>query len=130
MRISKVLLSITFVVCMALAQKLTAPVENGINLPARPIAVTDLLGITVYGAPELSRTVRVSDDGFIRLPMLTAHVDAKGLMPAELEARLTEALVAEHILVDPVVSVNIAQYSTHPVSIAGAVKHQIGRAHV
>ena len=32
---------------------------------------------------------------------------------------------AEHILVDPVVTVNIAQYGSRPVSVAGAVRHPL-----
>ena len=125
MHISRVLLSFMLVGCMSLAQKLVSPLEVGPNLPARPISQTDLLAITVYGAPELSRSVRVTEDGLIRLPMLTAKISAKGLMPAELETRLAEALMAEHILVDPVVSVNIAQYGSRPVSVAGAVRHPL-----
>ena len=34
--------------------------QPGTNLPAQPIGAADLLAISVYGAPELTRTVRVS----------------------------------------------------------------------
>ena len=37
------------------------------NLPAQPIGANDLVAVSVYDAPELIRTVRVSADGFIRL---------------------------------------------------------------
>ena len=33
------------------------------NLPAQAIGPMDLLAISVYGAPELTRSVRVSDEG-------------------------------------------------------------------
>ena len=45
-------------------------IETGGNLLPRPIGAGDLLAISVYGAPELSRTARVSQEGSIRLPML------------------------------------------------------------
>jgi protein involved in polysaccharide export with SLBB domain len=53
------------------------------------IGKDDLIGITVYDAPELTRTVRVGSDGDIRLPMLRQHILAAGLYPAELENAIT-----------------------------------------
>lgn len=92
------------------------------NLPAQTIGPNDLLSISVYGTPELTRTVRVSAEGFLRLPMLKQKVEAKGLMPSDLEERIAAALSAEQILVEPVVTVNIAEYHSRPISVAGAVK--------
>jgi polysaccharide export outer membrane protein len=92
------------------------------NLPAQKIGPNDLLSISVYGAPELTRTVRVSAEGFLRLPMLKQKVEAKGLMPSDLEEKIATALKAEEILVQPVVTVNIAEYHSRPISVAGAVK--------
>jgi polysaccharide export outer membrane protein len=92
------------------------------NLPAQKIGPNDLLAISVYGAPELTRTVRVSAEGFLRLPMLKQKVEATGLMPSDLEEKIAAALSAEEILVDPVVTVNIAEYHSRPISVAGAVK--------
>jgi polysaccharide export outer membrane protein len=76
----------------------------------------------VYGAPEFSRTVRVSEEGMIRLPMIHERISVVGLMPAELETRLAEVLEQAQILVDPAVSVSIAEYQSHPISVVGAVK--------
>ncbi|HTB15117.1 MAG TPA: polysaccharide biosynthesis/export family protein [Bryobacteraceae bacterium] len=92
------------------------------NLPAQKIGSNDLLFVSVYGAPELTRTVRVSAEGFIRLPMLKQRVEAKGLMPSDLEEKIAAALDTEKILVDPVVTVTIAEYHSRPISVAGAVK--------
>ena len=108
---------------LVLAWPLMAQVEPvGANLPAQPIGATDLLAISVYGAPELTRTVRVSGEGLIRLPMLREKIDARGMMPAELETRLAAALENEEILVDPAVTVTIAEYHSRPISVTGAVK--------
>ena len=78
--------------------------------------------ISVYDAPELTRTVRVGADGFMRLPMLKQRIKAEGLMPGELEAAIAAALVAEQLMVDPFVTVTIAEYNSRPISVAGAVR--------
>lgn len=108
---------------IALALRLVAQVEpTGPNLPAQAIGAADLLAISVYGAPELTRTVRVSPEGLIRLPMLRENIDVRGLMPAEVETRIAAALAQEQILVDPAVAVTIAEYHSRPISVMGAVR--------
>lgn len=102
-----------------------ASTEAGANLPPRPIAVGDLLAISVYGAPELSRTARVNPQGAIRLPMLQSQIQARGATPAELEERVSAALGDAHILVDPSVVITIAAYATRPIRVAGAVRHPL-----
>jgi polysaccharide biosynthesis/export protein len=102
-----------------------APSELGANLPAQKVGASDLLAVSVYGAPELSRTVRVSPEGEIRLPMLEQKIGVRGAMPDEIESRITAALVQERILVDPVVTVTIAEYASRPISVAGAVRRPL-----
>lgn len=92
------------------------------NLPIQEIGPNDLIAVSVYDSPELTRTIRVGADGLIRLPMLKANIRAAGRMPAEMERVIAEALVAEHLIVDPLVAVNVAEYSSRPISVAGAVK--------
>ena len=99
-----------------------APETQGANLPAQAIGANDLIAVSVYDAPELTRTVRVSADGFVRLPMLKQRVKAQGLMPGELESAIAKALQDEQIIVDPFVTVTVAEYNSHPISVAGAVK--------
>ena len=101
------------------------PADSGANLPPRPIGAGDLLAISVYGAPELSRSVRVSGEGSIRLPMLKSPIAARGATPAELETRVAEALGQAGLLVDPSVVITIAEYGTHPIRVAGAVRHPL-----
>lgn len=105
-----------------LAQNKSGGSESGANLPAQPVGINDLLSITVYGAPELSRSVRVSPDGTVRLPMLKQTIGARGLLPAEVESHLAAALASEQILVDPVVTVTIAEVASRPIQVAGAVR--------
>jgi polysaccharide export outer membrane protein len=96
--------------------------NEGSNLPVEKIGRDDLIGITVYDAPELTRTVRVGSDGDLRLPMLRQHIHAAGLYPAELESAITEALTRENVLVDPIVTVSVVEYRSRPITVVGAVK--------
>src|ERR1700722_9296069 len=100
-------------------------IELGANLPPRPVGAGDLLSISVYGAPELSRSVRVSGEGLIRLPMLRSPVEARGATPPELEDRVGDALSQAGILVDPSVVITIAEYATRSIRVAGAVRHPL-----
>jgi polysaccharide export outer membrane protein len=100
-------------------------IDAGANLPPRPIGAGDLLSISVYGAPELSRTVRVSEEGAIHLAMIKSPIEARGITPAELEQRVSAALEAASILVDPSVVITIAAYATRPIRVAGAVRHPL-----
>jgi polysaccharide export outer membrane protein len=91
------------------------------NLPSQMLGVDDLIAISVYDAPEFTRTVRVDPDGTIRLPLLTDGVQAAGLVSAELERRVAQALVDGQILVDPIVKITVVEYHSRPVAVMGAV---------
>lgn len=115
------LLLLTVFVVAASAQH-PVSLEPGANLPAHRVGPNDLIAVMVYGAPEFTRTVRIGADGFIRLPLLKQRLEVDGLYPAALEAAIAQALRDEQILVDPFVTVTIAEYNSRPISIAGAVK--------
>jgi len=51
------------------------------NLPSQKLGVDDLVAVSVYDAPELTRTLRVEEDGTIHLPLLKDGVQASGLLP-------------------------------------------------
>lgn len=84
------------------------------------IGPDDLLVITVFEAPELSSTVRVSANGEISLQLLGA-VHAAGLTPRELEFVL-QGLLRGTYMKDPHVGVFLQELQSHPVSVVGAVK--------
>jgi polysaccharide export outer membrane protein len=98
---------------------------NVANLPAQKISANDLIAVSVYDSPELTRTVRVGADGTFRFPMLKKPIVTEGLMPAQLETVLADALKADEILVDPVVTVTILEYDSRPISVLGAVRKPI-----
>ena len=106
------------------ATAVAAPLESS-NLPSARIGVDDLIGITVYDAPELTRTVRVDQDGTIRLPMLQKHIAAVGVYSEDLEKEIKAALVDEQVLTDPVVTVSVLEYRSRPISVVGAVKNSV-----
>jgi polysaccharide export outer membrane protein len=57
--------------------------------------------------------------------MLQKHINAKGLFPTDLEKSIASALIEEHVLVDPVVSVTVVEYRSRPISVVGAVRNPI-----
>lgn len=102
-----------------LMQTLNGPVQNATSWDYR-IGAEDLLEISVFEAPDLNRTVRVSSDGEMSLPLLGA-VGARGLTPRELEVVLQE-LLRRTYMKDPHVAVFVREMQSHPVSVFGAVK--------
>jgi len=84
------------------------------------IGSDDLLNISVFEAPEMNSTVRVSASGEISLPLLGA-VHAAGLTPRELESVLQVHLRRTYMK-DPHVGVFVQELQSHPISVVGAVK--------
>jgi polysaccharide export outer membrane protein len=91
------------------------------NLPSQKLGVDDLIAVSVYDAPELTRTLRVEADGTVHLPMLKDGVQAAGIFPRQLETSIATALKTEQILVDPFVKVTVVEYHSRPISVMGAV---------
>src|ERR1700721_2635704 len=92
------------------------------NLPSQQLGVDDLVAVSVYDAPELTRTVRVESDGSIHLPLLHSGIKASGLFPHDLETAVAGDLTSEQILVDPIVKITVVEYHSRPVAVMGAVK--------
>jgi polysaccharide export outer membrane protein len=83
------------------------------------IGPDDLLDISVFDVPDLSRTVRVSAGGEISLPLL-GSVPVAGQTPQDLEESLAEELRA-HYMKNPQVTVFVKEMESHGVSVFGAV---------
>lgn len=118
-----------FVACAALWAQRPAPAGGGLadttSLPVQKIGPDDLIGLSVYDSPELTRNIRVSNDGTIRLPLLRQRLSVAGLWPAEVETAVANALRQEGVMVEPVVTVNVAEYRSRPIKVVGAVKHPV-----
>lgn len=123
---------LVFFLCVAPAFAQVRPSGTGpmgdagaANLPGQRIGPNDLVAISVYDAPEFTRTVRVSADGTLRLPMVGARLPVAGLQPAELETLIADTLVKEGLFVKPVVMVTVAEYASRPIAVVGAVKRPL-----
>src|ERR1700690_1424122 len=79
----------------------------------------DLLDISVFDVPDLSRTVRVSAGGEISLPLL-GSITVPGQTPQKLEASLAGELRSRSMR-DPQVRVFVKAIESHGVSVFGAV---------
>src|SRR5439155_7222838 len=97
----------------------------GQRLPAQKIGGGDLISIEVYNAPEFTRVVRVRPDGAIEMPLLDATIQAEGLFPSEVEGKIAEALKEQKLLLKPLVTVSVVEYSSRPISVIGSVKNSI-----
>lgn len=95
---------------------LRAQVEEG----DRKIAPNDLLFITIVDEKDLQTDFRVSSSGTLQFPFIE-NVDATGLTPAELAARIKEQLIAKEYFVDPQVLVLVKDYRKQYVRVNGQV---------
>jgi polysaccharide export outer membrane protein len=84
------------------------------------IGANDILDITVFDAPELNRSVRVTSGGEISLPLL-GPLRAAGLTARELELSL-EVRLRREFMKDPHVGVFVSTVESHPISVVGAVR--------
>jgi polysaccharide biosynthesis/export protein len=103
-----------------LARETRASGVSSSSLGDYQIGPEDLLEISVLEAPDLNRTVRVSDDGTISLALL-GSIPAAGLSARELQADLEDRLRHTYMK-DPQVSVFVQEMRSHPVSVFGAVE--------
>jgi len=80
----------------------------------------DVLDITVFKAPDLSKILQVAEDGTINLP-LTGQLMAAGKSPAQLEREIQTRLNARYMKA-PQVTVFVKEYNSQRVTVEGAVK--------
>ena len=79
------------------------------------LGMGDMVRITVFRNPDLTTEARVSERGAILFPMI-GEVPVAGLTPSQAGMRIAEKLRTGRFVVNPEVTVSIAQ--------------EIGRAHV
>jgi polysaccharide export outer membrane protein len=86
--------------------------------PNYMIGAQDVLDISVWKEPEVSRIVPVRPDGKISLPLLN-DVQAAGLTPSQLATQLTESL--KKFVANPQVTVIVTTINSQRVYIMGEV---------
>ncbi len=93
-------------------------VQSATSDPNYVIGAEDVLAISVWKEPDLSRTVPVRPDGKISLPLID-DVKAEGLTPKQLETELTKRFT--NFISMPQVSVIVADVRSRTFSIVGEV---------
>lgn len=83
------------------------------------IGPLDILDISVFQVPDLSKTVQVSASGIIRYPLI-GDLTAAGKTPASLESEIANKLGAKY-LQSPQVSVSVKEATSKRVTVEGAV---------
>jgi len=87
---------------------------------AYKIGPLDVLDISVFQVPELTKSVQVSDTGAINLP-LVGEVSVAGKTPQQVERDLTARLGAKY-LQNPQVTVYVKEYNSQQVTVEGSVQ--------
>jgi len=93
---------------------------NSIKGPLLQLGPGDSVAILVYGQPDMSGTVYVSDDGTIPVA-LAGPVQVAGLSPSQAASRIEKALRDGKFLVDPHVTLTVAKSLSQRVSVLGQV---------
>ena len=90
------------------------------NQALEAVGAGDMLRITVFRNPELSTDTRVTEQGTISFPLI-GDVPVTGLTPQQVGNRIADKLRAGKFVVNPEVSVALAQVNSRQVSVLGNV---------
>jgi polysaccharide export outer membrane protein len=94
------------------------PQKSATADPDYVIGAEDVIDINVWKEPDVSRTVPVRPDGKISLPLLN-DVQAAGLTPAQLGARITASL--KKYVTEPQVTVIVTAINSQRIYVQGEV---------
>ena len=83
----------------------------------------DLLEISVFDVPELSKEVRVSQTGTISIPLIPVRLRIAGLSETQAEGKIAELLEANGLVSHPEVGVAVKEHRSQPITVVGAVTH-------
>jgi polysaccharide export outer membrane protein len=101
------------------ARKLTAGATPGSS--AYRIGPLDMIEVSVFKVPDLSKAVQVGDDGNISYPLI-GEIPAAGRTTHELERDLAKRL-GDKYLRSPQVTVVVREYNSQRVTVEGSVKN-------
>ena len=85
----------------------------------------DLVHIDVFDVAELSRDARVSQSGYISLPLIPTKIRAQGLTAFQLEEKLAELLQVNGLVSHPQVTVAVREQRSQPITVVGAVRKPV-----
>lgn len=111
-------LSMFLALFAALAARAQAPAPQA--APAYVLGPNDGLSIVVFGQSEFNVSTRVKPDGSIVVPLI-GKVQAQGKTVLTLADEVTRRLVQGNFLRDPIVNVEVTDYASKYVRVAGKV---------
>lgn len=85
-----------------------------------PLAPKDQITVQVYGQDDMTRTVRIDQDGSITLPMI-GKVPVGGLTVAEAQQKVEAAFKDGGYFLNPRVSIVVTEYQGSQYTVTGAV---------
>ena len=81
----------------------------------------DLLEISVFDVPELSKDLRVSETGTINIPLVPVRLSVSGLTETQAEQKIAEVLEANGLVTHAEVGVAVKEHRSQPITVVGAV---------
>ena len=83
----------------------------------------DLVSITVFDVPELTREIRVNQSGTISMPLVPTRLHIAGLTETQAEQMIADVLQANGLVSHPEVGVLVKEHRSRPITVVGAVAH-------
>jgi polysaccharide export outer membrane protein len=113
---------------LLLAGSFGAPAQGPVT-PATAAAVDssprlskgDVIQVQVFDTPELSGSLRLDQNGFVNLP-LGGLLDLQGLNTLQAAAAIQDRLRSAGIMLEPYVTVSVAEYAGQGIIVLGEVK--------
>jgi len=82
----------------------------------------DVLEISVFDVPELSRDLRVSETGTVNMPLVPVRLHVSGLTETQAEQKIAEVLEANGLVTHAEVAVAVKEHRSQPITVVGAVQ--------
>jgi polysaccharide export outer membrane protein len=105
---------------VAMPQPAALPEAKAADLRLESLGMGDMVRITVFRNPDLTTEARVSERGTVLFPMI-GEVPVAGLTPSQAGSRIADKLKAGRYVVNPEVTVSLAQINSRQVSVLGNV---------
>jgi protein involved in polysaccharide export with SLBB domain len=83
----------------------------------------DLVTVSVFDVPELSRDLRVSQSGTISMPLVPTRLHVTGLTESQAEQVIADVLQSSGLVSHPEVTVLVKEHRSKPITVVGAVGH-------
>jgi polysaccharide biosynthesis/export protein len=83
----------------------------------------DLLSVSVFDVPELTKEIRVSQNGTISMPLVPTRLHVAGLTEMQAEQLIADVLEANGLVSHAEVGVSVKEHRSRPITVVGAVAH-------